>query len=39
LLPNARITRDFGLIDHLEASVTFLDPPFAERVHLAVAWL
>ncbi|HXL23684.1 MAG TPA: hypothetical protein VOA78_14560 [Candidatus Dormibacteraeota bacterium] len=39
LLPNARFTRDFGLTDRLEASVTFLDPPFAEHVHLPVASL
>jgi hypothetical protein len=39
LLPNARFTRDFGLIDRLEASVTFLDTPFAEQVHLPVASL
>jgi hypothetical protein len=39
LLPNARFTRDFGLIDRLEASVTFLDTPFAEQVHLPIASL
>jgi hypothetical protein len=39
LLPNARFTSDFGLIDRLEASVTFLDTPFAEQVHLPVATL
>ena len=38
-LPNARFTRDFGFIDHLEASVTLMDTPFAEQVHLPVASL